>query len=160
MSLSEQKFLFIDCQTTGTSPANGQIVEIAWCVCAATDTDPTIHSWLVALPEGRTLPPITTEITGLTNDDMKTALPADEVKKKFVEEIQGAPISLIHYAQFEKTFLKAFLAEESEQDELFEIICTSRLAKKLVPTIPNYNIRGVAGYYGMACLSTNIRWIC
>lgn len=150
MSLSNQKFLFIDCQTTGTSPANGQIIEIAWSVCSASEAEPTIHSWLIALPEGRTLPAITTEITGLTDHDMKNALPAEEVKKKFSEALEGAPVSLIHYAQFEKTFLKAFLTGENEQDELFEILCTSRLAKKLVPSIPNFNIRGVAGYYGMA----------
>lgn len=156
--LRQQKFFFVDCQTTGTSPANGQIIDLAWSYSSADEPNPEIQSMLLALPEGRTLPAVTTEITGLTDRDMTEALTPDEVKAIFrqaLEEAKSASaqlghdfVSLIHYAQFEKIFLKPFLAEEVD-DSLFEIVCTSKLSKKLVPSLPNFNIRGVAGYYGM-----------
>lgn len=157
-SLRQQKFFFVDCQTTGTSPANGQIIDLAWSYASADDMNPEIHSMLLALPEGRTIPPVTTEITGLTNEDMLKARPAIEVRDLFLQALESAKAdssqfghdfaSLIHYAQFEKIFLKPFLADEKE-NSLFEIFCTSKLSKKLVPALPNFNIRGVAGYYGM-----------
>ena len=148
MNLKTSEFLFLDAQTIGMRPPRGRLLELAWCKARAGDDELKVDSHLIALPEGLTLPRMVTDLTGITDADMKNALPLEDVHKAFAAEalsLPGPPIALIHYAQFEKPFL----ADMYGGAELpFEILCTQALVKRLFPGLPSHNIRGAGGFFG------------
>lgn len=145
MKLNEQPFLIIDCQTTGMRPSVGQILELGWGLTHI----PEIESRLVEL--SGSLPPRVSELTGIFECDLKEALPLSEVFATFNKTLTqiGTPaFALIHYAQFERSFLKDLFEKHGITEIPFEIICTHQITKKLFPNLPSQNIRGTAGFFG------------
>src|ERR1700733_7671625 len=83
-NLFDQPLLFVDCQTTGATPGSAHLLEVGWAVGRASDlTPPKVVTRLVALPEDESLPARIQKITGITEGDMASALPASVV----VEEL-------------------------------------------------------------------------
>lgn len=134
--MSFQDYFFLDLQTTGAKPDNSNVLEMAW------GDDSSTKSFLVAQPEGEKVPYRIQAITGITDEDMQTALPIEEVLKHFAEDQKA--VAIIHFAQFERPFLKAIFGDELP----FEIICTHEIAKRLMPNLPSRGIKGLAGYFG------------
>nr|HMN69535.1 hypothetical protein [Bdellovibrionales bacterium] len=83
MNLKTSEFLFLDAQTIGMRPPRGRLLELAWCKARAGDDELKVDSHLIALPEGLTLPRMVTDLTGITDADMKNALPLEDVHKAF-----------------------------------------------------------------------------
>lgn len=151
MKLKEQPVLLIDCQTTGMRPSAGQMLELAWCVSNPEDPNPTIESRLIRLPEGESVPKLATELTGITDADMEAAVSMEEVFASFqktLSQLHNPALSVIHYAQFEKAFLKDFFQRYGIGEIPLEIFCSHSLTKRLFPNLPSQNIRGTAGYFG------------
>ncbi len=146
MKLKEIRFLIIDCQTTGMRPSAGQILELAW---SLSDSE-NIESSLIEL-DGKNIPPRVSELTGITDADLKDAKPLKEVFAAFsdtLHQIDKPAVALIHYAQFERPFLSDLFLKHGIQEVPFEILCTHRMTKKLFPNLPSQNIRGTAGFFG------------
>ncbi|WP_413290707.1 GIY-YIG nuclease family protein [Bdellovibrio sp. HCB337] len=144
MKLLDLSVFFLDLQTTGAKPDNSNILEAAW------GDIQKIESALVAQPEGASVPYRIQAITGISNEDMSSALPLAEVLQKLRDFIQPLgtgsqkPLAVIHYAQFEKPFLMHAFHE----DLPFEILCTHEIAKRLMPNLPSRGVKGLAGYFG------------
>lgn len=151
--LHTEKLLFIDCQTTGMHPSLGQVLEIAWCVASASDSEPEIYSHLVEL-EGRAyLSKRVQEITGIRSHHMSEAVPANQAREHFLKSVETLlgedGTAMIHYAQFEKAFLLDFLfGTEKDPNLPFQVLCTHALSKKLLPHVPSRNIRALSGFFG------------
>lgn len=137
----------------------------------------SIESYLVEIPGGRPPPRRIQALTGITEDTMQAALPLPEVMDKFfvflkenlskivlnenfdnsgpgedseqaaIENNSCFPRAVIHFAQFEKPFLRD-AAEYTSRDLNFPILCTYEIAKRLFPNLPTCGIKGLAGYYG------------
>ena len=164
MNLKTGKFIFIDCQTTGIRPPVGHLLEFAWAYCSAED-EPVLNTHVVQLPDGQEIPAMVREMTGLK--DLTGARPMAEVFAKFVETLSaagvgvgnagangaGAPgaVAIIHYAQFEKPYLADLYSKFTGAAEIpFAILCSHQMTKKIFPNLPSQNIRGAAGFFGMA----------
>lgn len=147
MTLRDLELLFLDCQTTGIRPPNAHLLEIAW-ASARAGGEVTVHSHLVRLPDGVTVPRLVTEMTGIADEHLTEARARVEVADLLRAGIPG--IAMIHYAQFEKPFLADLLGEVP-----FEIFCTHQLAKRLFPKLPSRNIRATAGFFGPPVLGHN-----
>jgi DNA polymerase-3 subunit epsilon len=150
MSLRQNKFIFLDCQTTGMRPPAGQLIELAWCVNRA-DEAPSVQSHLIALAEGADLPARVSELTGIQAEDLLQAPTDEQVFDKFCVALAAdQPVAaVIHYAQFEKPFLTDLFLRHAGQAELpFQILCSHQLTKRLFPDLPSQNIRGAAGFFG------------
>ncbi len=154
MRLEDLDVLLIDCQTTGMRPSNGDLLELAWSPTNAREQKPEIHSSLIALPEGESVPYRVSEITGIKDSDLVEARPLEDVFADFDKAVARAgdpKTSVIHYAQFEKPFLADLYRRFREREELpFEVICSHALLKRLFPNLPSQNIRGAAGFFGDA----------
>lgn len=152
MTLEQLPVLLIDGQTTGMRPSSGQLLEIAWAVTTAASTEISVESYLLALPEGKKIPYRITELTGITDKDLATCGKqfCDVLKALQTAAVRLAqpPLSVIHYAQFEKPFLVDLFARGGLESLPFEILCSHGLTKKLLPNLPSQNIRGTAGYFG------------
>ena len=152
--LRAKTFLILDCQTTAMRPSVGHLLEFAWSFATADSEVMDVHSSLIQLPAGESVPLRVKEITGIRNSDMELARELDSVRDDFKRALVKYSssssgeriIALIHYAQFEEAWLKSLL----EVDELpFDLLCTHRLSKKLFPQVPSRNVRGLTGFFGM-----------
>ncbi len=158
-SLKELIALGLDCQTTGPSADRDHLLEIGWVRIDPTSAEgplePAAH--LVALPNGTKIPPKVAQLTGVQECDLKTARTPEQVWHKLLKTAADLPvpaggsggIALIHYARFERPFLKALHARCCPGSELpFEIVCTHAIARRLLPHLPRCGLRALAGYFG------------
>ncbi|WP_246845768.1 exonuclease domain-containing protein [Bdellovibrio sp. ZAP7] len=142
MKLTEMPIFFFDLQTTGAKPENGAaILEMAW-----TSVSGNTEASLIKLPNDEKIPYRIQMITGIYNDDMDAANPADAVFASLEEKFANHRC-VIHFAQFEKPFLSHQYAQ-FDKEFPFEIICTHEIAKRLFPNLPTRGIKGLAGYFG------------
>lgn len=146
MKLKDRTFLIIDCQTTGMRPSVGQILELGWGLSHLQQ----IESHLIELETG-VLPPRVSELTGIQESDLKDAKPLKDVFSEFhktLDSLERPAFALIHYAQFERSFLKDMFEKHGVAEIPFDILCTHQITKKLFPNLPSQNIRGTAGFFG------------
>jgi DNA polymerase-3 subunit epsilon len=159
--LKDLRVLALDCQATGANPAKGHLLEIGW-VPARVSMPQTaaavgLQSCLVRLPEGSGIPPAVQRITGISEQQLSSALPPPIVWQHLLaaaDEITAAGHSavcplVIHFARFEMPFLQNLHHRLSPADPFpFRILCTHEIAIRLLPDLPRRGIRAIAGYYG------------
>jgi DNA polymerase-3 subunit epsilon len=148
MKLTELPVFFLDLQTTGATPVTANILEFAWKLRHESETQS--HLW--AQPEDQEIPRRISFITGIYPKDMEKALPPAEILRLLDTDLKKLekPLAVIHFAQFERPFLTATFAEYDK--ELFPILCTNEIAKRLLPNLPTRGIKGLAGYFGYPSL--------
>lgn len=151
-SLADHVCLFLDCQTTGASPASGgNLLEVAWCKgdAAAANSAPEVSSYLIAQPDDQPIPLRIQMLTGITDDDMETAVDAESLFKHLRMSTKTLPaprLCVIHYARFEKQFLDGLFAQGKHP---FEPVCTFEIARRLYPNLPSRGIRALGGFLGI-----------
>jgi DNA polymerase-3 subunit epsilon len=161
--LGKLQVLALDCQATGANPQKGHLLEIGWVqTSAAKALNPEnlhVRSFLVALPEDVEIPAAVQRITGITEADSNQALLAADIWQKLIQTARRIAAAnqmdicptIIHYARFEKPFLKQLQANEDHPDTFpLRIICTHEIAKRLLPGLPRRGLRAVAGFFGHA----------
>jgi DNA polymerase-3 subunit epsilon len=153
MDLSISRLLFLDCQTTGMRPTAGSLLELGWGFGRASEPELEIlESDLVQLPEGKNIPLSVQELTGIQPADLQGAIPLEKLFIKFQESLQKnneTGLAVIHYAQFEKSFLEdLYFKMTGEKNLPFRLLCSQKLAHRLFPQLPSRNIRGLAGHFG------------
>ena len=134
-------------------PSVGSLLEMAWGWGQADrDSLDFLRSELVQLPEGQEIPRAVKDLTGIQNWDLAKAISQSQLLQNFLADFQvqdQKALAIIHYGQFEKPFLQDLFHSQSELENLpFEIICSQKIAKKLLPQLPSRNLRGLAGYFG------------
>jgi DNA polymerase-3 subunit epsilon len=162
MRLEELEILALDCQTTGSNPANGHILEIGWKHVIGTRDDAAsqtaIESNVLCLPEGETVPRRIQRMTGISQQELESAIPPKKVWKSLVKlskqvakrHHQARCPLIIHFSKFEEPFLRGLFEQYGGKEFPFEIICTHELSKHLLPQLPRKGIRAVAGYLGFS----------
>ncbi len=161
MNLNDLQVLAIDCQATGANPQSGHLLEIGWIKtsAAAAFNSETLRakSFLVRLPADVEIPAAVQRITGITKADSGEAISAAAIWQKIIQTARGIAAAdrmdrcptIIHYARFEKPFLKQLHADEHHPGAFpLEIVCTHEIAKRLLPGLPRRGLRAVAGYFG------------
>ncbi len=148
MGLASETFLFIDCQTSGLSPSQSEILEIGW----SFSIDPkAIHTALLCPADAAAVPEKVWKILGLSPEAFADALSAAEVWRAVVTEAKalGVTAVVIHYAAFEQGFLRALhLAVFGEKELPWPVICTYRVAGRICEELPARTLRALSGYLG------------
>ncbi len=161
MNLANLQILALDCQATGANPQKGYLLEIGWLKTHAAETLSLsalpVKSYLARLPEGVEIPPAVQRVTGISMEALTKALTPAKIWQKVLktatqiaaaDRMDTCPV-IIHYARFEKSFLRDLYAKNNRQDDFpFRIICTHEIAKRLLPGLPRRGLRAVAGYFG------------
>lgn len=124
--MSRERYAVVDVETTGFSPANDRVVEVA-CVCV--DGDRIVDRWATLVDPGIPIPPRTTAIHGIT-DAMVRGAPAIERALAQLRRHSATRTFVAHYAGFDLAFLRPLLTPRA--------ICTMRLARALFPEAPNH----------------------
>ena len=159
LPLTNLAALALDCQTTGPNAIRDALLEIGW---VPVGTGPT-GGWtdpftcLVTLPQDVELSPRVTKLTGIQAHDLHMARSPKEAWRRLVTTAAalpatpgGAGVVLIHYARFERPFLRRLHTRfGGGQPFPLQIVCTHAIARRLLPHLPRCGLRALAGYFGL-----------
>jgi len=161
VSLKDLQVLVLDCQTTGSHPGNGHLLEIGWAAIRAGHVkdgfEQIAGAHLVALPGQATIPRHVARLTGISDDDLKQIPRPAEVWEELVHAAGKVAAAgrasfcptVIHFARFEEPFLRHFHQQHGPETPFpFDIICSHEIARRLLPDLPRRGLRAVAGYFG------------
>lgn len=147
--LAEVTFVAIDLETTGTRPGDGRITEIG---AVRIEGLREVRHFETLVNPLRPIPPIVTEITGITQRMVLDAPRIEEVIPHFLDFLQGAVI-VGHNAAFDLSFLNYELARLKSKRLGDGAIDTINLARRLAPGLPNYRLATVAEALGAPTLT-------
>ncbi len=131
-------YAVIDVETTGTSPSNGKITEIAIFVYNGSQI---IDSFVSLVNPECNIPYNITRLTGITNEMVETAPKFYEIAKKIVE-ITANTTFVAHNVSFDYSFVR----EEFKRlgyDYKRKTLCTVTLSRKLIPGLPSYSLGNI-----------------
>ncbi len=131
-------YAVIDVETTGSSPTNGKITEIAIYIYNGSEISDSFCS--LVNPECN-IPWNITQLTGITNEMVESAPKFYEIAKKIVE-ITANTIFVAHNAAFDYSFVR----EEFKRlgyDYKRKTMCTVSLSRKLIPGLRSYSLGNI-----------------
>ena len=146
------KLLFLDTETTGLSPTNSQIIELAAVLVTLNPAtlDVKIEDKFESLVALRTqMDDRITRITGITNEDLQIALPIHKVQEKWFSFLSQTtePVTIVgHSLSFDLAFLKSeswFLPENHKVCDTLEI------SKILLPEVNAINLEFLVEKLGL-----------
>jgi DNA polymerase-3 subunit epsilon len=129
--LEECTFAVVDVETTGMRPAlDDRITEIAVVLVQGVRRELLFES---LINPGRSIPPMISSITGITDQMVRAAPRFEEVVERVVDALAGR-IFVAHNARFDWGFVSAELRRARDLCLDGPRLCTVRLARRLVPT--------------------------
>lgn len=144
--MESPKYAIVDLETTGHSPGNGdRIIQIAivimkdWCV------EKTFTSFI---HPGRSIPLFIQDLTNITEEDVRDALPFEAHADRIYELLDGA-VFVAHNADFDLPFLQAEFKRAGLSKWHGKTIDTVELAKIVYPTALSYKLGELAGELGI-----------
>jgi DNA polymerase-3 subunit epsilon len=156
--IQEKTFLIIDCQTTGMNAKNSYIIDIAWAIWKVNEPLSIVENYLMRLPEGAIIPRQIQQLTGITQEQLVAGSDSPAIclaLENALTTLGQSPIIVSHYAQFEYQFLKELFYQHHQALLPFEMICTQKIAKKILTGIPSLTLAGIAGYLGIDVAKLN-----
>jgi len=141
--ISEVTFVVVDTETTGVSPADGRVIEVA-AIKVRNGRIEDRFSQLVN-PE-RSVPRYITELTGITTAMLYNQPTAAEVLPRFLEFL-GDGVLIGHNLLFDRRFLDAELIRLNRPILTNQGVCTVRLARRLLSGLPSKGLSSVTDFY-------------
>lgn len=140
-----QPIAVIDFETTGLSPAMGdRATEVAIVLLEGTQVVARFQSLMNA---GVRIPPFIEAYTGISNDMIRTAPPADEVMAQAARFVGDAPL-VAHNASFDQRFWAAELGRVGvRKDHAFA--CTMLLSRRIYPEAGSYRLGSLAAFHDL-----------
>ncbi len=141
----DANFCVLDVETTGLSPANGGIIEIA---LVRVENMKVTDTYTSLVNPGRLIPYFITKLTGISDDDVFDAPYFEEIADK-VEQFIADDILIAHNISFDKSFLrKEFISCGREPVQNLSL-CTVKLARKLYPQLGSKSLGSVCRHLGL-----------
>lgn len=101
------RLIIFDTETTGIAFEKDRIIEIGAVAVEETGEADSLNCF-IRLPEGKTLPPFITELTGITDEDLlREGISDKEAAERFCHLLEGCerPLLVAYNAQFDLNFL-------------------------------------------------------
>jgi len=138
-------YAILDIETTGLSPANEKIIEIAVFIHDGTKVTEEFHTLIN--PE-KNIPYNITRLTGITNEMVEDAPKFWQVAKDLVLLTEGKSI-VAHNASFDYNFIRTEFKNLGYSYKR-ERLCTVKLSRKIIPHHRSYSL-------GKLCTDLNIK---
>lgn len=143
--LDSQSFIVVDIETTGMTPPEHAITEIAALrIWRGQVTD----RFATLVNPGRPIPYPIQQFTGITNAMVANAPRIDEVIAEFWYFAGPAPI-VAHNSAFDRRFINHFARQAMGLELTNDDLCTVRLARKLLPQLSSKSLGPVAAHFGI-----------
>ena len=143
--LDDCAFAVVDVETTGSRAGRDRITEIAVVVVHG-DRRETIVDSLVN--PGRSIPPVVTAITRITDDMVRAAPTFAELADQLLAALAGR-VFVAHNARFDWAFLSAELRRARALALDGNRLCTVRLARRLVSDVRSCGLDNLSLYFGI-----------
>ncbi|MCB1220022.1 MAG: ribonuclease H-like domain-containing protein [Planctomycetales bacterium] len=144
--IEEVRFSVLDLETTGGAPPEHKITEIAaYHVDGLQITDEFVT---LVNPE-RNIPAFITGLTGINEKMVKDKPPSRDVLPE-LQVFLGDSILVAHHSQFDRRFLENELELMGERTLHNGDLCTSRLARRIVPWLPSKSLGNLAAFFGIS----------
>jgi ATP-dependent DNA helicase DinG len=121
----------LDLETTGLDPANDAIIEIG---AVKFNGNRVEAEYSQLINPGRPIPPMITQLTGITNEMVRNEPPIKAVIQDFENFVGNAPV-LGHNVRFDLGFLR-----KQKILDFNDVLDTYELAAVLLPTASRYNL--------------------
>ncbi len=138
------RFAVLDVETTAGDPTEGRVMEVA--VIALDGTTERLR-WDSLVDPKIPIPPFMTRLTGLRTADLADAPRFVEVVRT-IETMTQDRILVAHNVRYDMTALDH---EFARTGLVFDrpTLCTERLARRLLPQLPRYNLGGISRHLGI-----------
>lgn len=144
MKISAAEYIVIDVETTGLSPDDDRIIEVAAVKC---ENDRIVDSFHSLINPGRRIPSNVTKLTGIKNADVAGAPDMDAVAPELSEFIDNLPL-VAHNANFDVKFIaNAFKRAGVSKGMLY--IDTLVLSRNAFPDMPNHKLSTLINELGL-----------
>ena len=135
----------IDFETTGATPAQGaRATEVAICLLEGGRIVDRFSSLMNA---GVHVPSFITQLTGISNEMVAAAPPAEAVMRDAAAFVGACPM-VAHNAAFDRQFWRSELAHCGLQAP-HEFACTLLLSRRLYPDAPNHKLGTLAQWFDL-----------
>jgi DNA polymerase-3 subunit epsilon len=154
VATDQARYVVVDLETTGGAPGGGRIIEIGACRMLGPRIEETYQS--LVRPWTR-VPRFISTMTSITNEMLLDAPPIEEVLPHFRHFLDDA-VLVAHNAQFDSAFL------DFEFRRLFgiglrnPILCTLRLARRLLPSLRRLGLDAMAEHFGLSTAGRHRGW--
>lgn len=99
--MENQKYVIVDLETTGHSPKEGdRMIQIAMVIMKNWEVEKTFTTFI---HPGRTIPLFIQDLTNISDQDVKDALPFESYAEEIYEILQDA-VFVAHNADFDLSF--------------------------------------------------------
>ena len=144
--IEDAVFTVLDLETTGGAPPEHKITEIA----AFRIEKLAIAGEFTSLinPE-RPIPAFITGLTGI-NQKMINGSPASREVLPDLMEFMGESVLVAHHSQFDRSFLDNELKLAGFPPVSNADLCTSRLARRILPWLPSKSLGNLAQFFGIS----------
>jgi len=134
----------VDIETTGLEPAQNEITEIA----ALRISKGEIQGAFAALIRiDRPLPPEIVRLTGITDEMLRdSGQEKGNVLRGFIDFVKDTPL-IAHNVEFDVPFLNHHIKVGLARALNNPLICTLKLARKLLPGLASYKLGKIAEYF-------------
>ena len=143
----ERPIVMLDFETTGLSPEAGdRITEVA---ALRIEGGEIVERYVSLVNCGVRIPPFITSLTGITQQMVDSAPPAEEVVPRLIDFI-GADTLAAHNASFDEKFLKAEGAMLGRNCSHSGLVCSLKLSRRVFPGMDSYKLGQLSRALGIA----------
>ncbi|MEA2460517.1 MAG: polymerase subunit epsilon [Actinomycetota bacterium] len=141
--LSGATFCVLDLETTGGSPEDDSITEVA---ALKVRRGEVVGSFQTLVNPQRPVPAFIRALTGISNEDLVDAEPIDAVLPSLLEFVKGT-VLVAHNARFDVGFINIALTRLDYPRLTNRVLDTALLARKILAgEVPNHRLSTLAGY--------------
>lgn len=137
----------LDFETTGLSPTMGdRATEIA---IVLMEGDQVVDRFQSLMNAGVRISPFIEQYTGISNEMVQAAPPAEEVMAEALRFVRGVPL-VAHNASFDQRFWAAEvgrLGTDAKAEQPFA--CTMLLSRRLYPQAGSYRLQSLAAFHAL-----------
>lgn len=134
--LDEASFVVVDVETTGMSPVDDRITEIAM---MKVQGGQLVEEFSTLVNPLMTIPAYITDLTGIDNIMVQDAPPAREVAPFVAEFLEGC-VFAAHNASFDWGFVTHTVRRESGRLLNNPQLCTVKLSRRILPALPSKSL--------------------
>jgi len=146
LRLDTMRFAVVDVETTGSQPGLwDRVTEIA---IVPVDAGRVGEPWAQLVQPGRSIPPMITALTGISDAMVAQAPPFGEIAHEVVQRLEGR-IFTAHNARFDHRFVESELSRTQGLRLDGTALCTVRLTRRLVPALTRRSLDRVCAYFGV-----------
>ncbi|MDA8236028.1 MAG: exonuclease domain-containing protein [Clostridia bacterium] len=146
--LDQTRFVIFDTETTGLHPyAGDEIISISGIVLKNGQID-TINYFDRYVNPCRPIPPLATEITGITQDQVQGEPDIFHVLADFLKFV-GDGVLVAHNSDFDLNFINLKLKRFCQTKIIHPTVDTLSLSYALKPTLKNHTLDYLANFYNI-----------